>query len=59
MHNVSLEWEFTDQSDVKDVTNNAVACETISQLEMQPNEKSEITLRAMPKNPGVFLASLA
>ena len=54
MHNVSLEWEFTDQSDVKDVTNNAVACETISQLEMQPNEKSEITLRAMPKNPGVL-----
>ena len=54
LHNVSLEWEFTDRSDVKDVTNDAVACETISHLEMQPNEKSEITLRVTPKKPGVL-----
>ena len=54
LHNVSLEWEFSDQSDIKDVTNDAVACETIALLELQPNEKSEITLRVTPKKPGVL-----
>jgi tetratricopeptide (TPR) repeat protein len=51
LNNVCLEWTFDDDDDLK---SSAATCETIETLEMQPNEKSEITLHITPNRPGVL-----